>query len=140
MLEPGELLLGTDLIKDPSVLVPAYDDTASVTAEFNRNVLRVLNRELSADFDVDAFEHVAMWDADNECIEIRLRAPWAMRVRIAELNLEVRFDAEEELRTEGSAKFRPDGIAAELADAGLQLLYWWTDEQSRFALSVAVAA
>jgi L-histidine N-alpha-methyltransferase len=141
VLETGELLLlGTDLVKDPGVLVPAYDDTAGVTAEFNRNVLRVLNRELGADFDVDAFEHIARWNADNEWIEMRLRAPWAMRVRIAELNLEVPFDAGEELRTEVSAKFRPDGVVAELAEAGLNVQHWWTDAQARFALAVAVAS
>jgi len=138
VLDTGELLLlGTDLVKDPAVLVPAYDDAAGVTAEFNRNVLRVLNRELGADFDVDAFEHVALWDAEQEWIEMRLRAPRAMQVRIAELDMHVRFDAGEELRTEVSAKFRPDGVAAELADAGFLLQRWWTDEQARFALSVA---
>jgi L-histidine N-alpha-methyltransferase len=140
VLDTGELLLlGTDLVKDPGVLVPAYDDAAGVTAEFNRNVLRVLNRELGADFDVDAFEHVALWDPANEWIEMRLRAPHSMRVRIAELHLDVRFAAGEELRTEVSAKFRPDGVAAELADAGLRLDHWWTDREERFAVSVSAA-
>jgi len=140
VLEPGELLLlGTDLVKDPAVLVPAYDDAAGVTAAFNRNVLRVLNRELGADFEVDAFEHVALWDAGNEWIEMRLRASRPMRVHIAELDLDVRFDAGEELRTEVSAKFRRDGVTAELADAGFHLEHWWTDGQDRFAVSLAVA-
>ena len=140
VLDPGELLLlGTDLVKDPAVLVPAYDDAAGVTAEFNRNVLRVLNRELGADFDVDAFEHVALWDAGNEWIEMRLRASRPMRVHIAQLQMDVRFDAGEELRTEVSAKFRRDGISAELADAGLRLDRWWTDGQDRFAVSLSAA-
>jgi L-histidine N-alpha-methyltransferase len=139
--EPGELLLlGTDLVKDPAVLVAAYDDAAGVTAEFNRNVLRVLNRELGADFEVDAFEHVALWDAENEWIEMRLRACRAMRVRIPSLEMEVHFDDGEELRTEVSAKFRRDGIAAELADAGFRIDRWWTDRQQRFAVSLAVAS
>jgi len=141
VLDAGELLLlGTDLVKDPAVLVPAYDDAAGVTAEFNRNVLRVLNRELGADFEVDAFEHVALWDVEHEWIEMRLRASRAMRVHVAELDLDVHFDAGEELHTEVSAKFRREGVAAELAEAGFQLLHWWTDAEGRFAVSLAVAA
>ncbi|HEY3608304.1 MAG TPA: L-histidine N(alpha)-methyltransferase, partial [Pseudonocardiaceae bacterium] len=98
VLFEGEwLLLGTDLVKDPAVLVRAYDDSAGVTAEFNRNVLRVLNRELNGDFDVEAFEHVALWDAEAEWIEMRLRATRAMRVRLAGLDLDVTFAAGEEL-------------------------------------------
>ncbi|MET0415077.1 MAG: L-histidine N(alpha)-methyltransferase, partial [Actinoplanes sp.] len=88
VLEPGEhLLLGTDLVKDPSVVVPAYDDAAGVTADFNRNVLRVLNRSLNADFDVDGFAHVALWDPDREWVEMRLRARWPMRVTIPGVDL-----------------------------------------------------
>jgi L-histidine N-alpha-methyltransferase len=141
VLFEGEwLLLGTDLVKDPSVLVRAYDDSAGVTAEFNRNVLNVLNRELDADFDVPAFEHVALWDPDAEWIEMRLRATRAMRVRLAELDLDVRFAQGEELRTEVSAKFRREGITSELADAGFELARWCTDPEGRFAVSVARAA
>ena len=139
-LRPGELfLLGTDLVKDPEVLVAAYDDGAGVTAEFNRNVLHVINRELSADFDVDAFEHVALWDAEREWIEMRLRASRPMRVRIADLGLDVRFDEDEQLHTEVSAKFRREGIAAELAAAGLALREWWTDPHEQFAVSLSEA-
>ena len=141
VLQPGEwLLLGTDLVKDPAVLVRAYDDAAGVTAEFNRNVLRVLNRELDADFDVEAFAHVALWDAANEWIEMRLRAGRAMRVRIPVVDLTVDFAAGEELRTEISAKFRRDGVAAELSAAGFELRHWWTDEAGRFGVSLAAAA
>jgi L-histidine Nalpha-methyltransferase len=140
VLEPGEwLLLGTDLVKDPGVLVRAYDDAAGVTAEFNRNVLRVLNRELDADFDVDAFEHVALWDAENEWIEMRLRAVSAMRVRVPALRLVVDFAPGEEMRTEISAKFRREGMERELADAGFAMRHWWTDEEERFALSLSAA-
>jgi L-histidine N-alpha-methyltransferase len=139
-LDGGELLLlGTDLVKDPGELVPAYDDAAGITAEFNRNVLRVLNRELGADFEVDAFQHVARWDARNEWVEMRLRATRPARVRIPELGMTVAFAAGEELRTEVSAKFRPEGVAAELAAADLQLQHWWTDSRQRFGVSLAVA-
>ena len=139
-LEPGDwLLLGTDLVKDPAVLVAAYDDAAGVTAEFNRNVLRVLNRELGADFEVDAFAHVAVWDAGQEWIEMRLRAEKAMTVRLPALDLTVRFAAGEELRTEVSAKFRRGGVARELAAAGFAPRHWWTDGQGRFAQSLAEA-
>jgi len=139
-LEPGDwLLLGTDLVKDPAVLVAAYDDAAGVTAEFNRNVLRVLNRELGADFEVDAFAHVAVWDAGQEWIEMRLRAEKAMTVRLPALDLTVRFAAGEELRTEVSAKFRRGGVDRELAAAGFAPRHWWTDGQGRFAQSLAEA-
>jgi L-histidine Nalpha-methyltransferase len=140
VLEPGEwLLLGTDLVKDPSVVRVAYDDSAGVTAEFNRNVLHVLNRELGADFDVTAFDHVALWDEGQEWIEMRLRAQRAMSVHIPALGMEVSFSAGEELRTEISAKFRRDGIASELAEAGFELTRWWTDSGDRFGLSLSQA-
>jgi L-histidine Nalpha-methyltransferase len=140
VLDAGEwLLLGTDLVKDPDVLVRAYDDAAGVTAEFNRNVLRVLNRELGADFDVDAFEHVARWDAEHEWIEMRLRASRPMRVRVPGVDLDVDFARGEELRTEVSAKFRADRVAAELAEAGFAVHRWWTDSAERFGVSLAVA-
>lgn len=138
VLEPGEwLLLGADLVKDPGVLVPAYDDAAGVTAEFNKNVLRVLNRQLGADFDLDAFEHVALWDSRNEWIEMRLRATRAMSVFVPEIGLETEFAAGEELRTEISAKFRRVGLEAELATAGFTPRSWWTDPADRFALSLS---
>ncbi|MDG4757941.1 L-histidine N(alpha)-methyltransferase [Micromonospora sp. WMMD710] len=137
-LEVGDwLLLGTDLVKDPSVIVPAYDDAAGVTAEFNRNVLRVINRELGADFDPAAFEHVALWDPDHEWIEMRLRATRPMSVRV--LDLTVDFAAGEELRTEVSAKFRPAGIAAELGTAGFTVAEFWTDPDGLFGVTLARA-
>ncbi|HXV94022.1 MAG TPA: L-histidine N(alpha)-methyltransferase [Pseudonocardia sp.] len=135
-----QLLLGTGLVTDPAVLVPAYDDAAGVTAEFNRNVLHVLNRELDADFDVEAFAHVALWDAEREWIEMRLRAERAMTVTIGGLGLAVGFAAGEELRTEVSAKFRLDGVRGELEAAGFTLTRTWSDPLDRFALSLATAA
>ncbi|WP_434442063.1 L-histidine N(alpha)-methyltransferase [Lentzea sp. E54] len=140
VLDQGEwLLLGTDLVKDERTLVRAYDDAQGVTAEFNRNVLNVLNREVGGDFDVEAFEHVALWNAEQEWIEMRLRATRAMRVTIAELGLTVEFREGEELRTEVSAKFREEGVRRELEDGGFSLHRWWTDAQGRFALSLAQA-
>lgn len=137
-LEVGDwLLVGTDLVKDPAVIVPAYDDAAGVTAEFNRNVLRVLNRELDADFDPAAFDHVARWNPEHEWIEMRLRAERPMRVRV--LDLEVDFAAGEDLRTEVSAKFRPEGIADELAVAGLRTERFWTDPGGLFGVTLARA-
>lgn len=131
-------LLGTDLVKSEARLVRAYDDAEGITAAFNRNVLRVINRELSADFDPDAFEHVAMWDAEHEWIEMRLRAARAQLVRVGALDLDVSFAAGEELRTEISAKFRRAGITRELEGAGLQVCRWWTDPAQDFALSLSV--
>ena len=137
-LEPGDaFLLGTDLVKDVPRLEAAYDDAKGVTADFNRNVLRVINRQLGADFDVDAFTHVAFFDTVNEWIEMRLRSAAAQTVRIPSLDLTVPFAAGEELHTEISAKFRREGVEAELAAAGLKLAHWWTDRHGDFALSLS---
>src|SRR4029079_17014406 len=117
-LQPADtLLLGTDLVKDAGRLVRAYDDRAGVTARFNRTVLALFTRELDADFDLESFEHVARWNADEERIEMWLRASTAQRVRIAALDLTVEFAAGEEMLTEVSCKFRPEGVAEELAAA-----------------------
>lgn len=138
-LQPGDtLLLGTDLVKDVDRLVQAYDDAAGVTAAFNKNVLAVVNRELSGDFDLDAFDHVARWNPDQQRIEMWLRASSPQRVRIDGLDLTVDFAAGEEMLTEVSCKFRPDGIAEELAAAGLRRIDWWTDDAGDFGLSLAV--
>jgi len=139
MMQPGDtLLLGTDLVKDVDRLVRAYDDSAGVTAQFNRNVLTVVNRELGADFDVPAYEHVAKWNADEERIEMWLRSTRPQRVHIAALNLDVDFADGEEMLTEVSCKFRPTGVDAELEAAGLRRTHWWTDEAGDFGLSLSV--
>ncbi|MET8679312.1 L-histidine N(alpha)-methyltransferase [Streptomyces sp. NPDC004647] len=138
LLSPGDaLLLGTDLVKDEATLVAAYDDSAGVTAAFNKNVLAVLDRELGADFDPEDFDHVALWDAEHEWIEMRLRARTALTAKIPALDMAVSFAAGEEMRTEVSAKFRQESVRAELAAAGLGLRHWWTDSAGRFALSLA---
>jgi L-histidine N-alpha-methyltransferase len=140
-LRPGDsLLLGTDLVKDPAVLVAAYDDMAGVTAAFNKNVLAVLNAELGADFDLDAFDHVAAWDPEAEWIEMRLRSAADQEVRVPALDLTVQFAAGEEMRTEISAKFRRSGVERELAAAGFALRSWWTDEAAQFGLSLSFPA
>jgi L-histidine Nalpha-methyltransferase len=137
-MQPGDsLLLGTDLVKDTGRLVRAYDDSAGVTDRFNRNVLAVVNRELDADFDLAAFEHVARWNTAEERIEMWLRAVSAQRVHIAALDMAVDFAAREEMLTEVSCKFRPDRVAAELAAAGLRRTHWWTDPSGDFGLSLS---
>ena len=135
--DDGFVLLGADLVKDPGRLVRAYDDAAGVTAEFDKNVLRVLNRELDADFDPSAFEHVAHWNAAEEWIEMRLRSRRDQDVRIGGLDLDVSFAAGEEMRTEISAKFRRDRLESELGAAGLTLAEFWTDPAGDFSLSLA---
>ncbi|WP_433477678.1 L-histidine N(alpha)-methyltransferase [Spirillospora sp. CA-142024] len=131
------LLLGADLVKDAGRLVRAYDDAVGVTAEFNRNVLRVIDRELDADFDPDAFEHVAVWNEAEEWIEMRLRSVRAQDVRVGGLDLDVSFAAGEEMRTEISAKFRRERLEAELGAAGMELAEFWTDEAGDFSLTLA---
>ncbi|WP_434599463.1 L-histidine N(alpha)-methyltransferase [Streptomyces sp. A5-4] len=141
LLSPGDaLLMGTDLVKDEATLVAAYDDEQGVTAAFNKNVLSVIDRALGADFDPADFDHVAVWNGENEWVEMRLRARRALTVKIPELNIAVSFEAGEEIRTEVSAKFRREGVRDELAAAGMELRHWWTDEAERFALSLAVAS
>ena len=131
--------MGTDLVKDPDVLEAAYDDAQGVTAEFNRNVLRVLNRELDANFDPDDFEHVALFDPEHEWIEMRLRARREHTTHVRALDLPVQFRAGEELRTEISAKFTPERLRGDLSAAGLQLVSWLTDPEELFALTLSRA-
>jgi L-histidine Nalpha-methyltransferase len=130
-------LLGTDLVKDVARLLRAYDDAAGVTAEFNRNVLHVVNRELGADFRPQCFRHVAVWDPEHEWIEMRLRAVGEQHVTIRDLDLTVDFADGEDLRTEISAKFREEGVRAELAAAGLETIRFWTDRDGDFGLTLA---
>jgi L-histidine N-alpha-methyltransferase len=131
------LLMGTDLVKDPEVLEAAYDDAQGVTADFNRNVLRVLNRELEADFDPEDFDHVALFDPQHEWIEMRLRARREHTTLVRALDLPVHFHAGEELRTEISAKFTPERLEGDLSSAGLELVRWFTDPDELFALTLS---
>jgi L-histidine Nalpha-methyltransferase len=138
MMEPADrLLIGTDLVKDRGVLEAAYNDSQGITAEFNRNVLRVVNEGLDADFDPEAFEHVAFFDEANSWIEMRLRANGAQRVTIDGVDLEVSFEDGEEIRTEISAKFSCDAVERELDAAGLGLDDFFTDEDGLFAVALA---
>jgi L-histidine N-alpha-methyltransferase len=135
--DDDRLLLGCDLLKDTHVIEAAYNDAAGVTAEFNRNMLHVLNRELDADFLPESFEHVAFFDRQHEWVEMRLRASRPCSVLIGDLDLRVEFAAGEELRTEISAKFTPERLRADLEAAGLELERWFTDEDGLFGLALA---
>ena len=137
-LEPGDgLLLGTDLVKPAARLVPAYDDAAGVTAQFDLNVLRVVNHALDADFDLSAFAHRAVWVPEHEWIEMRLESLREQAVRLERLDLTVQFAAGEQLRTEVSAKFTEPRVREELAAAGLEVLRWWTDPAGDFGVSLS---
>ncbi len=141
LMFPGDhFLLGTDLIKDRVRLEAAYDDSAGVTAEFNKNVLAVLNEEFGADFDLDAFEHVARYDAEAERMDIRLRSLADQEVRLEGLDLDVSFAASEEMRTEISTKFSRERLESVYAGAGLELRAWFTDAAGDYALSLAGVA
>jgi L-histidine N-alpha-methyltransferase len=134
------LLMGTDLVKDPRVLQAAYDDAQGITAEFNRNVLRVLNRELDADFEPDDFDHVALFDAEHEWIEMRLRARREHTTIVRDLDLPVHFEAGEEMRTEISAKFTAERLEGDLLASGMELVRWLTDPEELFALTLSRVA
>jgi L-histidine Nalpha-methyltransferase len=137
--DDDRFLLGTDLVKDRATLEAAYDDSQGVTAAFNKNVLRVLNERLAANFDLDAFEHVARWDADNLWMDIRLRSLRRQVIDISALDLQVAFAAGEEMRTEISTKFARQGLEGIYAEAGLEITGWWTDPDGLYALSLARA-
>jgi L-histidine N-alpha-methyltransferase len=141
LMYPGDrFLLGTDLVKEPGRLEAAYNDAAGITAEFNLNVLHVLNRELGADFDPDAFEHVAFWDDGNRWVDIRLRSLAEQQAWIEDVEMTVPFAEGEEMRTEISAKFTRSQLERTYSRVGLELLEWWTDPDEMFALSLAKRA
>lgn len=131
------LLLGTDLVKDESVLNAAYNDSAGLTAAFNKNVLSVLNRELDASFRMDRFDHLAFFNASERQVEMHLRSTVAQAVPIRRLDMTVQLDAEETIRTEISRKFTRETVEATLADAGLELAAWHVPDNRYFALSLA---
>jgi L-histidine N-alpha-methyltransferase len=135
--DEDRFLLGTDLVKDRATLEAAYNDSAGVTAEFNRNVLAVLNERLGCDFDLDAFEHVAFWDDENLWMDIRLRSLARQVVNVSALDMQVAFDRGEEMRTEISTKFARQGLAGIYAEAGLEMAGWWTDPDGLYGLSLA---
>ncbi|WP_370468564.1 L-histidine N(alpha)-methyltransferase [Streptacidiphilus sp. P02-A3a] len=133
------LLIGADLVKPEPEMIAAYDDSQEVTAEFDRHLLRILNRELDADFDTDAFDHLSVWNSAEQHIEMRLRSRVEQRVKIRGLDLAVRFEDGEDWITESSAKFTTDGLQAELAAAGLRTDRLWADTDAGFALILATA-
>jgi L-histidine N-alpha-methyltransferase len=130
------LLIGTDLVKDRERLEAAYNDSAGVTAEFNRNMLRVINDNLQGDLDPEMFDHVAFYNEHARRIEMWLRAREDMSARIAALGMDVNFEAGEEMRTEISCKFTRDSLTREYSAAGLELIAWYTDGDGLFALSL----
>jgi len=139
ILGPGDrLLLGLDLVKERRRLIDAYDDSRGITAEFTRNILHVLNRELAADFPADEFVHVPRWNETELRMEAWLRAPArALEVTVRELEMTVSFAPGEELLTEVSCKFTRPGVEKEFRAAGLVLERWWSDEAETFALALA---
>jgi L-histidine Nalpha-methyltransferase len=137
MTMDDRLLLGTDLIKNRTRLVNAYDDDAGVTAEFNRNVLHVLNRELGANFEPDRFEHVARWNEPDQRIEMWLRSSGDQQIHVADLDLDLAFRAGEEMLTEISTKFSPDALGAELGECGFVVESMWPSAGDEFLMTLA---
>jgi L-histidine N-alpha-methyltransferase len=131
------LLLGVDLVKNPATLMTAYNDSAGVSAAFSKNLLNVLNTQVGADFNLDAFEHVVTWHGEAECVEMWLESRIRQVVRLSEIALSVDFAAGERIRMSISAKFRRDGIRTELECAGFSHRRWWTDPHGQYALSLS---
>jgi L-histidine N-alpha-methyltransferase len=140
LAEGDHLLLGVDLVKDPAVIESAYNDAAGYTAAFNLNVLRVCNRELGADFDLDLFEHVAFYHRRRQWIEMRLRAVDHCTVNLPAIDLQIAFSTREEMRTELSTKFTPHRLEQDLEAAGLRLEHLHTDPDGLFGLAMAAPA
>jgi len=139
MAPNDSILLGVDLVKDKSTLLAAYDDSAGVTAAFNLNLLARLNRELGAQFDLDAFAHKAMWNAAHSRIEMHVVSRKRQQAEIPSLDLRIDFAPGETIHTENSYKYKPGQIEAVLTDAGFSPLSTWTDERKRFAVCLAQA-
>ena len=137
MSSDDSLLLGADLVKDRGRLVSAYDDAAGVTADFNRNVLHVLNEQLGGDFDPERFRHVALWNEEEQWIEMRLRAERPTEVSLSGAGITVSFDEGEDLLTEISAKFTPERIERELSEAGFVVEGVWGADEGEFLLALA---
>jgi L-histidine Nalpha-methyltransferase len=131
------LLLGTDLIKDPAILVPAYDDAQNVTAEFNKNILRRINRELDADFDIGSFRHLARWNAAHSRMEMHLESLQPQTVNLRSLNLRVRLANGERIHTENSYKYTLAGVCGILNTSGFSPGKTWLDRKKWFALHLA---
>jgi L-histidine N-alpha-methyltransferase len=131
------LLLGTDLVKDPAELIAAYDDSAGVSTAFNKNLLTVLNAQVGADFNLDAFDYVVTWQDEAECLAMWEQSRISQAVRLPEIDLFVELAAGERIWTAISAKFRRDGVQTELERAGFSLQRWWTDPDGRYALSLS---
>jgi L-histidine N-alpha-methyltransferase len=130
------LLLGVDLVKDPAKLIAAYNDSAGVSAQFSKNLLRVLNTHVGADFELDNFDHVVTWHGEAECVAMWLQSRISQVVRLSEIDLSVDFAAGERIQMSISAKFRRDGIRTELERAGFSLRHWWTDPDGQYALTL----
>jgi L-histidine N-alpha-methyltransferase len=137
MTSDDSLLLGTDLVKDRGRLVAAYDDSAGVTADFNRNVLLVLNEQLGGNFDPELFSHVALWNEDEQRIEMRLRAKTSTEVNLRAADIRVGFEQGEDLLTEISCKFTPERVATELDAAGFVVDDMWGADDGEFLLTLA---
>jgi L-histidine Nalpha-methyltransferase len=138
ILRPGDMfLLGVDLVKDPAELMAAYDDSAGVSTAFNKNLLAVLNAQVGADFDLDMFDYIVTWDDEAECLSMWEQSRINQAVRLPEIDLSVEFAAGERIWTASSAKFRREGVRAELERAGFSLDRWWTDPDGRYALALS---
>ncbi|MGA8245472.1 MAG: L-histidine N(alpha)-methyltransferase [Nocardioides sp.] len=136
--EPGDwLLLGTDLVKDADRLIAAYDDPGGITERFVRNGLQVLNRDLGADFDVEAFTYVPFWDPHLRRMDLRLRSEMPQRIRIPGAGLDLHLASGEEIRMEISTKFTLESIREELACVGFEVLHTWTDGAGDFGVTLA---
>ena len=136
-MEMGDgFLIGFDLVKDKARLEAAYDDAAGVTARFNKNILHAVNDRFGADFEPEAYEHVAFFDEENAWIEMRLRASRPMTVTVRDADLKLDLEAGDEIRTEISAKYTRESVEALADRGGLLVDAWYQDPEALFALAI----
>jgi L-histidine Nalpha-methyltransferase len=137
-LSPGDaLLLGTDMVKGAEILVPAYDDAQGVTAKFNKNILRRLNREFDADFNLDSFRHIAEWNPSRSRMEIYLESTRAQVAILRTLGVRVKLAAGERIHTENSYKYTLHMVEQMLCASGFKLERTWYDRRKWFGLHLA---
>lgn len=136
MAQDDRLLVGIDLVKDKEILEQAYNDTQGITAQFNLNILERINREFDANFELEGFEHRALWNPDHNRIEMYLQSVHQQSVIIRKLDMPLNFSPGESILTEYSYKYRQNDITGFMQTCGFDLIHQWVDPRDWFSLNL----